>query len=343
MKSNYERNRYTKNYLIVVILFMLVLFGWSFMVFDGCAWKISVTVGIALLFSVLLYFLSYCAVDSICKEIENVSGIMTNVIEKDAEYPLEDYKEGTVGILYDNFYKMVNALQESKNREQQEKIFLRDIISDISHQLKTPLASLMVFMELLSDDKLKDDKKQKQIVVEAQNQLNRMEWMVLSMLKLARIEAGAIQFEKQEQYLKPLLLQAAEGVQYLVQNKQQQLMVECDSAIKLICDGDWLMEAVINLLKNASDYSPEGRSIWIETEQTAVYTRIFVKDEGVGIPEVELPNVFKRFYRVHQEVNPNSVGIGLSLTKSIIEGMGGSIKVRSEEGKFTWFVITFVD
>ena len=110
----------------------------------------------------------------------------------------------------------------------------------------------------------------------------------------------------------------------------------------LFCDGDWLVEAVINLLKNASDYSGVGKPVRLEVEQTKVYTRIYVKDEGPGIPEEEIPNIFKRFYRVHQEVNPNSVGIGLSLTKSIIEGMGGSIHVMSEVGEYTWFILTFV-
>ncbi|MBR1864909.1 MAG: sensor histidine kinase, partial [Lachnospiraceae bacterium] len=114
------------------------------------------------------------------------------------------------------------------------------------------------------------------------------------------------------------------------------------SELRLVCDGEWLTEAIINLLKNASDYSEEGRRIWVEAEQTKVYTRIYVRDEGCGIPEQELPNIFKRFYRVHQEVNPNSVGIGLSLTKSIVNGMGGTIHVKSEEGKSACFVITFV-
>ena len=103
-----------------------------------------------------------------------------------------------------------------------------------------------------------------------------------------------------------------------------------------------MVEAIINLLKNASDYSGNDKPIRIEVERTRVYVRIYVKDEGPGIPEKEMKNIFKRFYRIHQEVNPNSVGIGLSLTKSIVEGMGGSIHVRSEEGKYTWFVITFV-
>ena len=110
----------------------------------------------------------------------------------------------------------------------------------------------------------------------------------------------------------------------------------------LNCDGEWLTEALINLLKNASDYSEQGKNISIEVDDNNAFCRIYVKDEGMGIAEEELPNIFKRFYRVDNQVNPNSVGIGLSLTKSIIEGMGGSIKVRSEIGKYTWFVITFV-
>lgn len=342
MKSDYERNKFKKNYTLISVVFLLAAFVWSCIAFENEFWKVIGTVGIVFLFDGILYALSYRTLDRVFNEIEYVSGIMTDVIEKEADPPLEEYKEGAVGILYTNFYKMVNALQESKNREMDEKIFLRDIISDISHQLKTPLASLMVFMELLDSNKLEDEEKRKQIITEAGNQLNRMEWMVLSMLKLARIEAGAIQFQKREVYLESLLLQAAEGVQFLIKDRSQQLMIKCDSDILINCDGDWLVEAVINLLKNASDYSGEGKLICVETEQTPIYTRIYIKDEGVGIPEQELPNIFKRFYRVHQEVNPNSVGIGLSLTKSIIEGMGGSIGVRSEVERYTWFIITFV-
>lgn len=290
----------------------------------------------------MIYRISYHNLDVVYSEIENISEIMADVMEEGEEPPEEEYKEGVIGVLYTNFYKMLGVLKESKKREQDEKNFLRDIISDISHQLKTPLASLMVFVDLLLEDKVEDKEKQKQILTEAGNQLNRMEWMVLSMLKLARIEAGAIQFAKEETALKPLLIQAEEGISFLVKERNQRIIVDCEEDISFLCDGDWLVEAVINLLKNASDYSGNDTSIWVEVEQTKVYTRIYVKDEGTGIPEKEIPNIFRRFYRVHQEVNPNSVGIGLSLTKSIIEGMGGSIHVKSEEGKYTWFIITFV-
>ena len=136
--------------------------------------------------------------------------------------------------------------------------------------------------------------------------------------------------------------QARDSVTYLTESREQEVHVICEDGRKLVCDGDWLVEAIINLLKNASDYSPVKTEITVEVEHNPVFTRIYVKDHGMGIAEKDLGNIFKRFYRVHHDVNPNSVGIGLSLTKSIVEGMGGKITVRSEEGAYTWFIITFV-
>lgn len=342
MRSNYERNRFRIAYIGISILFLGILAGWCSLNFEGFGRETWGILLIAALFLVIIFFLSYRTLNSVYGEMERISGIMADIMEQEAEPPTEEYKEGTVGILYSNFYKLLYALKESRNREMKEKIFLRDIISDISHQLKTPLASLNVFVDLLSEDKVTDGEKRKQILGEAGNQLNRMEWMVLSMLKLARIEAGAIQFNKTETLLLPVLSEAAEAVQYLAGNKHQSISIDCPEDVCLLCDGDWLTEAVINLLKNASDYSEAETDIRLEVEVTNVFTRIYVKDEGTGIPERELPNIFKRFYRVDHSVNPNSVGIGLSLTKSIIEGMDGSIHVKSEEGAYTWFILTFM-
>lgn len=342
MKSNYERNQFRIKYLITSIILLLVGVAFTWFQHGELTWENSGIILLFVLFLIVIYIITYKGLNQVYSEVENISEMMTEMMEGKEDLPEEQYKEGAVGVLYSNFYKLVGILQESRNRELNEKIFLRDIISDISHQLKTPLASLNVFVDLLLEDKVQDDVQRKRILREAENQLTRMEWMVLSMLKLARIEAGAIQFEKKKVPLQPLLMQAVEGVQFLVKNRKQSLQVICDENIEMFCDGDWLTEAIINLLKNASDYSVEGKRIWVEVEDTNVFTRIYVKDEGLGIAEEEIPNIFKRFYRVHQEVNPNSVGIGLSLTKSIIEGMDGSIRVKSEEGKYTWFVLTFV-
>ena len=341
MKNSFERNRFNIIYISVSLLGLLCFCGVIWWLKGTFTSESAVFMVCLALILIVIYIFIYPQYNELLNEMENVSQIMENVIDDSGELPSEEYREGTVGMLYTKLYQMVGVLKESRDKELNEKIFLRDIISDISHQLKTPLASLNIFVDLLLDDKVTEPEKEKQILGEASNQLGRMEWMVLSMLKLARIEAGAIKFEKKKNNLLTILQQAGDSVKYIFKERNQTLEIICEEEIYLYCDGEWLTEAVINLLKNASDYSPEGRRVWIEAESTKAYCRIYVKDEGIGIAEDELPNIFKRFYRVQSMVNPNSVGIGLSLTKSIIEGMGGTIRVRSEEGKYTWFILTF--
>lgn len=342
MKNSFERKRFIQRFVLLSLIFLIVTGVCISFLFGGEIRKICMVLIVMAVFLLILFLAGYREVDRVYKEIEKISEEMLQVVEGTDDLLEEEYKQGTLGILYTNFYKMVTFLKESKERELAEKIFLRDIMSDISYQLKTPLASLNVFMDLLSDEAFVDEEKRRQVLTESKNQLSRMEWMVLSLLKLARIEAGAIQFDRKECNLKLLLLQARDSVTFLTESREQELRVICKDDRKLVCDGEWLVEAIINLLKNASDYSPEKTEITIEAEQNPVFTRIYVKDHGMGIAEKDLGNIFKRFYRVHHDVNPNSVGIGLSLTKSIVEGMGGKITVRSEEGAYTWFIITFV-
>ena len=165
--------------------------------------------------------------------------------------------------------------------------------------------------------------------------------MVLSMLKLARIESKSIQFEKKEVLLNNVLENALSAVAYLVQNKQQVAKIECSDEILIVTDEAWLVEALINLIKNASDYTGQGGEIRIKAVKNELYTKIMIEDNGCGIDEKDLPHIFKRFYRANSEVNPNSVGIGLSLAKSIIEGLDGSILVRSKVAEGTTFTILF--
>lgn len=322
----------------VALFFAAVVLFFLLQEFDRKYWIILSMIAII---EIGIYLYSRAQVHKLYKEVSRVSDIMVRIVEE-RDIPSEPFSQGEIGNLYTNLYKLVSTLNESKMKEQEEKIFLRDIISDISHQLKTPLASLVVFIDLLYDNRVTEEEKRKKLLEEAKNQLSRMEWMVLSMLKLARIEAGAIVLERKQTSLYPILTQARESVLYLVDERNQTVDIICDEKKQLVCDGEWLTEAIINLLKNASDYSGENTKITIRVEEANVYTRIYVRDEGIGIPEEELPHIFKRFYRVNNEVNPNSVGIGLSLTKSIIEGMQGKITVRSVLGEYTEFIITFV-
>ena len=180
------------------------------------------------------------SIGTMSRELRAIVDIMNQILEAPEQVPAEPYKQGELGELYTNLYKLVQALKESNRKEQEEKIFLRDIMSDISHQLKTPLASLTVFLDLLYDGRVPDVDKQKQMLLESKNQVSRMEWMVLSMLKLARIEAGAIQFEKHPCSLYAIVAQAKESVAYLTEKRGQQIDVQIDEKQMLVCDGDWL-------------------------------------------------------------------------------------------------------
>lgn len=354
LRENYEFRRFRHSYAVLSGIFFVPVFCVVFWCSQYNMVRTCIAAVLYLLFALCAYLLFCRSLSPLLKDIEDISGTMVDVVEGKEDYAAEIYKEGTLGELYTNFYKMVSTLRESQMAAWEEKKFLQDTISDISHQMKTPLASLNVFVDLLCEDKVTDRDRVKQILEEARNQLDRMEWMVLSLLKLARIEAGAVTFEKKPCSAAEVAARAAEGVAYLTKARRQTVEIrETDGGGRsvippesapavLSCDREWLTEALINLLKNASDYSPENTRIQIEIENNSLYTRFYVRDWGTGIPEEAIPHIFERFYRVNHEVNPNSVGIGLSLTKSIVEGMDGRITVRSRAGEYTCFILTFM-
>lgn len=251
-----------------------------------------------------------------------------------------DMTEGDISRFYYLYTKMVTAIRHSRDKEQNEKIFLQDLIADISHQLKTPLATLTIYQDLLCNHNVTDGKKQ-EILKLMGEQLSRMEWLILSLLKLARLESGAIQFTMKYQHLLPTLQMAHQNVSILLNAKHQSLILKCSENVSLKHDSDWLAEALTNILKNATEYAPCGSSIELTVEHSKVMTTISIKDYGNGIDKESLPKIFKRFYRAKSDVNENSIGIGLSLSKGIIEGQGGDITVSSEVGKYTCFTICF--
>lgn len=346
MKSSYERKRI----LIIFILLSIVLVAGTVLIFALTVWdpvQLILVLVLELIFILAVYILISRSVSRAYGAIEDAAVIMDRLLsDEDAQLP-DDLTEGEIGLLYSNLSKLVLKFRENKLSQQSENEFLQNLLSDISHQLKTPLASLKIFTDLLLDEKLQSPEEQRRVMTEAKKQLDRMEWLVLSLLQMARIEAGAVMFDMSEQPLRPILMQAAESVGYLTAGRRQRIDIECPEDALIVADGRWLTEAIINLLKNASDYSdlrPDENDpavIRIYTESNSLFTRIYVEDHGRGISEEELPDIFKRFYRSGGNASTDSVGIGLSLTKAIIEGMGGNIKAESEESAWTRFMITF--
>ncbi len=369
MTSDYERKRFRRNYILVAAIFLAVSFlvlGIIFYAgdFERGAVIYFVLIG-ALEVAVLFVLYKLCAreVGRAYYAVEKTANMMVDLMQDSERELVAELDEGSIGILNSNFEKLVNMFREGKRKEAEEKEFLKDVMSDISHQLKTPLASLNIFIDLLLNDKLDSEEERKKVLREAENQMTRMQWMVLSMLKLARIEARVIDFNIRRASVSAVLDEVRGAVRYLLDAKNQKLTVEfeedgkadsgrdaeaengsdsiaeSDRDIYVMADPEWLTEALINIVKNASDYSDEGSSIEIYVEANSVFARIYIRDHGIGIPESELPNIFKRFYRVSSEVNPNSVGIGLALSKSIVEGMDGQIRVNSTVGEGTEFQV----
>lgn len=304
--------------------------------------KISFIVFLVLVLS-LGYIISLIIYKNIFYKIKSISSKTEELIKQNYSVDIDNFENGDLGILTSNFIEMVNVIREGKEREKKEKIFLRDIISDISHQLKTPLSSLKVFNELLLNNLVENIDDKNKILLESKNQINRLEWLILSMLKLARLEAKSITFNIKEDNLYTTLEESIKILDSQIKEKGHIVVLNCPLEIKLLHDRQWLIEAIVNILKNSIEYTKDNGEIIVSVEKNNILTKIKIKDNGIGIEEKDLYKIFERFYRINNEVNANSIGIGLSLSKKIIEGQGGNIKVRSKKGEFTEFIITFIN
>lgn len=260
----------------------------------------------------------------------------------------EMLKEGEIGKLADAIIRRENERQAALEKEIKQKEFLRDLISDISHQLKTPIAGLTVFTDLLIGEAEKESlveqaqggyesvrenseqvEKRLSLLHTEEQQLERMKWLTEALLQLARLEAESVSFVREKVQLKTICEMVRTSFLLMADERNITIDIIGDDT-ELLTDPDWLMEALGNVVKNAIEYSPEGGRVELGIRKTALVTRIYVLDEGEGIPEEDRLKIFERFYRVNgSAVNPSSVGIGLALSKKIATGCGGRLYVES--------------
>jgi signal transduction histidine kinase len=310
------------------------------MFFDtGLSAVIILLVAVLIIFAAGLFLMSgvYRKVRHVRNETENliyadkrkIPG--ANETDKTSYLSSERYMEGELGKLSNSVAELYSMLAEAEQKQLREKEFMRDIISDISHQLKTPIATLTVYNDIFSgDDGTMPDEQRHKMLKQSEQQLERMKWLIQAMLQLARIEAESITFKAEGVNAKALLESSGNMLKIKADEKKLDFIYECDENITFDCDREWMQEALVNVIKNAVEYAPCGSSIILGARQTPIATKLYVRDSGLGIAEKDRINVFKRFYRAGgNEVNPNSVGIGLALSKSIVEGCGGRIMVES--------------
>ncbi|APH16858.1 his Kinase A domain protein [Clostridium sporogenes] len=293
----------------------------------------------------LVIFITYIIMYSKFKYFYKKAEVFTKASEEimDGHFNkfVDENREGDFYILSSKFNLMSNRLEESLLNLKKEKIFLKNIISDISHQLKTPLSSLIMFNELMKDENMPIEDRENFLKL-SDEQLKRMEWLIINLLKIGRLEAGVVEFRRENNPLYVMVNKALAGLSEKAKEKSQQVIVNIDEDVYFKHDMDWTAEAISNIIKNSIEHTDNYGQIKISCEETPISLTISIKDNGEGIPEKLQNKIFERFYKGENSVNPSSIGIGLSLTKSIIESQNGSIIVESEEGEGTEFIITFL-
>lgn len=267
------------------------------------------------------------------KEVEELSELVKGFISRD-EVDIRDNKEGAFSILKNDIYAFVSTKNEQLKNMEAQRDSLTKYMADISHQLKTPITSIKIMIDLLEDA---SPEKRSEFIHNIKYSLNKMEWLVGALLKMAKIDAKAITFSKSEVKASELIKETKPSVDILLDINNQSLQLVNDFVIK--CDKRWTVEALTNIVKNAIEHSPNDSEIIVDSGSNPMYDWISVKDSGVGMNRTSYAALFKRF---EYSTNENGFGIGMPLALSIIKGQGGDIDIDfGGKGQGATFIIKF--
>lgn len=250
-------------------------------------------------------------------------------------------EEGEVYRLFHEVNSLVTILNAHVEQERRSKQFLKNTISDISHQLKTPLAALNIYNGLLQGEAV-DVPEIQEFTSLSEKELDRINTLVQNLLKITKLDAGSIVLEKKPEDVAEMMNNVELRFSYRAEQEQKKLVLFGEEDIFLSCDRDWILEAVDNIVKNAMDHTKSGDTIEIKWRKSASIVQIQIKDNGSGIHPEDLHHIFKRFYRSRFSKDQQGIGLGLPLAKMIIEAHNGTIEVNSELGKGTMFTISFL-
>lgn len=251
-------------------------------------------------------------------------------------------KEGSLYKLFHAVNTLATALNAHAVKEQKVKEFLKGTISDISHQLKTPLAALTIYNGLLQDE-TEDIANVKDFAVKSEKEIERIEMLVQNLLKITKLDAGAIIIKKAPENITNMINDIYQYFEFRANEEQKIITLSGPDDTLLFCDKDWITEAISNIVKNALDHTNPGSRIAVEWKKLPAVTQITIKDNGGGIHPEDIHHIFKRFYRSRFSKDTQGIGLGLPLSKTIVEAHDGNITVDSVLGKGSVFVLNFVN
>lgn len=302
---------------------------------------IIIDISTLIVFILILSIIFFKYNHSESKKINEITKYIEEINRGNYKLNIEENTEDELSILKNELYKITIMLKEVSENSQKDKTTLKDSLSDISHQIKTPITSILIMLDnILSDENMPEDIK-KDFIKDIKREIINIKFLVESILKLSKIDSNSIKFIKKEVFIKDIINEAVKNVSMLSELKNIEIIVSGDDSIKTICDLKWQVEAITNILKNCIEHSYENKKIYINYNQNNMYTELKIEDNGTGIDAKDLPHIFERFYK-GKNSSSDSVGIGLALSKSIIESNNGYIQVDSELNKGTTFIIKYL-
>lgn len=282
----------------------------------------------------------YCYFKKQDKILEDAESKIEAFLAGDIDARIASDEEGELYKLFWSINNMSAVLTSKAEKENREKIFLKNTISDISHQLKTPLAALNIYNGILEE--AEDMEQVREFTNLSVKELDRIDTLVQNLMKITRLDAGTMVFHKEEENVSEIIKDIELHFAYRAETEGKSISISGSDNVTFFCDRDWMTEAIENLVKNALDHTEEGDYVSIEWSRFNTLLKIEIKDNGSGIHPEDIHHIFKRFYRSRFSKDSRGLGLGLSLTKAIVEAHGGTIEVDSKIGVGTTFIMNFL-
>lgn len=262
------------------------------------------------------------------REINKITKCLEEINKRNYKIDIEEMSEDELSILKNELYKVTIKLKEDAQNSKQAKKDLKDTLADISHQLKTPITSILIILDNIIDNPDMDKNTREDFIRDIKRELLNMNFLALNLLKLSKLDSNTVHFIKKEVFLDEIVTSSIKNIAPLCDLKNITIIKNLEPGIKINCDLNWQVEAITNILKNCVEHSKENSKIDITTATNKVYHSIKIRDYGTGISKKDLPHIFERFYK-GESSSSNSIGIGLSLAQKIIESNDGLINVET--------------